>query len=168
MPAPVYVHRHRVRFHETDLAGIVHFSNFFRMMEEAEHAFFRSIGESIHPPQQGTPIRQGWPRVRAACDFHAPLFFEEEIDIEVYLTDIRPRSLRYEMLFWKHPEAPLDQRVKSATGELVVVRVEANAAARSISSVPFSDELRAKLTTVVAQAQTAQTAQKPETGTPGG
>ncbi|MDB6148705.1 MAG: thioesterase superfamily protein, partial [Chthoniobacter sp.] len=29
----------RVEFAETDMAGIVHFSNFFRMMEAAEHAF---------------------------------------------------------------------------------------------------------------------------------
>ena len=31
----------RVEFSETDAAGIVHFSNFFRYMEGAEHAFLR-------------------------------------------------------------------------------------------------------------------------------
>ena len=30
----------RVEFSETDMAGIVHFSNFFRYMEMAEHAYF--------------------------------------------------------------------------------------------------------------------------------
>jgi hypothetical protein len=30
----------RVQFSETDMAGIVHFSNFFRYMERVEHAFF--------------------------------------------------------------------------------------------------------------------------------
>jgi acyl-CoA thioesterase FadM len=34
----------RVQFAETDMAGIVHFSNYFRWMEEVEHAFFRSVG----------------------------------------------------------------------------------------------------------------------------
>ena len=38
----------RIEFAETDMAGIVHFSNFFRMMEATEHAFFRSLGLSIH------------------------------------------------------------------------------------------------------------------------
>jgi len=33
----------RVEFNETDAAGIVHFSNFFRYMESVEHAFFRSL-----------------------------------------------------------------------------------------------------------------------------
>ena len=37
----------RVQFSETDMAGIMHFSNFFKMMEEVEHAFFRSVGLSV-------------------------------------------------------------------------------------------------------------------------
>ena len=44
-----------VEFSDTDMAGIMHFSNFFRFMEAAEHAFFRSLGLSIH-----TPIRSPW------------------------------------------------------------------------------------------------------------
>ena len=39
----------RVLFYETDAAGIVHFSWFFRYMEEAEHALWREAG-SVHPP----------------------------------------------------------------------------------------------------------------------
>ena len=30
-----------VEFGDTDMAGIVHFANFFRYMESAEHAFLR-------------------------------------------------------------------------------------------------------------------------------
>jgi len=37
----------RVEFAETDMAGIMHYSNYFRFMETAEHAFFRSLGLSI-------------------------------------------------------------------------------------------------------------------------
>ena len=36
-----------VEFSETDMAGIVHFSNYCKYMEAAEHRFFRSIGYSI-------------------------------------------------------------------------------------------------------------------------
>jgi acyl-CoA thioester hydrolase len=39
-----YKVRRRVEFSETDMAGIVHYSNFFRYMEAAEHEFFRSLG----------------------------------------------------------------------------------------------------------------------------
>jgi len=34
-----FKHTRRVEFAETDMAGIVHFSNFFRMMESTEHAY---------------------------------------------------------------------------------------------------------------------------------
>ena len=33
-----------IEFAETDMAGIVHFSNYFRFMEATEHYFFRSLG----------------------------------------------------------------------------------------------------------------------------
>ena len=39
--------RRRVEFSETDMAGIVHYSNFFRYMEAAEHEFFRALGFSV-------------------------------------------------------------------------------------------------------------------------
>ena len=35
----------QVEFSETDMAGIMHFSNFFRFMEAAEHAFFSVFGD---------------------------------------------------------------------------------------------------------------------------
>ena len=59
----------RIEFAETDMAGIVHFANFFRMMEATEHAFFRSLGFTIHGHDEGGTT--GWPRVSASCDFRA-------------------------------------------------------------------------------------------------
>ena len=38
----------QVEFSETDMAGLMHFSNFFRFMESTEHAFFRSLGLALH------------------------------------------------------------------------------------------------------------------------
>jgi len=54
--------RRRVQFYETDAAGIVHFSWFFRYMEEAEHALWREAGLSIAPIVADV----GWPRVAAS------------------------------------------------------------------------------------------------------
>ena len=31
----------RVQFAETDMAGVMHFANYFRLIEEVEHAFYR-------------------------------------------------------------------------------------------------------------------------------
>ena len=36
----------RVEFSDTDTAGLIHFSAMLKYMEEAEHAFYRSLGLS--------------------------------------------------------------------------------------------------------------------------
>lgn len=89
----------RVEFAETDMAGIMHFSNFFRLMEATEHLFFRSLGFSIHAEADGATI--GWPRVRAECDYSAPLRFEEEVCIHLLVLEVRRRSIRYAFVFRK-------------------------------------------------------------------
>ena len=83
--------RRRVQFYETDVAGIVHFSWFFRYMEEAEHALWREAGLSIHP--EHSPI--GWPRVAAACEFQRALKFEQEFDIAIRITEMTKRTISY-------------------------------------------------------------------------
>jgi YbgC/YbaW family acyl-CoA thioester hydrolase len=90
----------RVPFADTDLAGIVHFSNFFRYMENAEHAFYRSLGFSVHPKLEGKgESLVAWPRVRVACEYRKPLSFEQEVDVEVWLEELRVRSIRYRFVF---------------------------------------------------------------------
>jgi YbgC/YbaW family acyl-CoA thioester hydrolase len=81
----------RVQFHETDAAGIVHFSCFFRYMEEAEHAFWRSVGLSVAAPD--SPF--GWPRVAVSADFRHPLRFEDEVEIHLQIVAMTERTLRY-------------------------------------------------------------------------
>lgn len=75
----------RVEFYETDLAGIMHFSNFFRYMEIAEHAFVRSLGFSIHQEFDG--VKTGWPRVHVECDFFKPLQYEDEVEIHLQVAE---------------------------------------------------------------------------------
>ena len=81
----------RVQFYETDAAGIVHFSVFFRYMEEAEHAMWRAAGLSIAAPD--API--GFPRVATSFEFLKPLRFEDEFDIRLRVTGKTPKTLSY-------------------------------------------------------------------------
>ncbi len=85
----------RVEFSETDAAGIVHFANYFRYMEYAEHAFFRSLGHSIVDPA----LDVGWPRVHCHCDFKKPLRFEDEVEIHLLVEAITSKSIRYQFRF---------------------------------------------------------------------
>jgi acyl-CoA thioester hydrolase len=83
----------RVEFIDTDMAGIVHYLNFFRYMEAAETAFIRSLGFSIWPREADPPV--GWPRVHVQCDFKSPLKFEDEVEIHLLVAEKRARSLNY-------------------------------------------------------------------------
>jgi YbgC/YbaW family acyl-CoA thioester hydrolase len=108
----------RVEFSETDMAGIVHYSNFFRYMEAAEHEFFRSLGFSVVTRQVEPPV--GWPRVHAECDYKQPLHFEDEVEIRLLVSEKRSKSLSYEFHFRKLNAAP---PVEVARGSLTVVCV---------------------------------------------
>ena len=87
----MFRYKRRVEFAETDMAGIVHFSMYFRYMEEAEHALWRAAGLSIATP--GAPV--GWPRVSASCDFKAPLHFEDEFEVTVEIARVARRTIDY-------------------------------------------------------------------------
>lgn len=108
----------RVEFADTDMAGIMHYSNFFRFMETAEHAFFRSLGLSIVTKKVTPPV--GWPRVRAHCDFKSPLRFEDEVEIHLLVTKKKSKSLSYIFKFRKLNAKP---PIEVARGALTVVCV---------------------------------------------
>lgn len=137
-----YTHRRRVVFSETDLAGIMHFSNFFRWMEETEHAFYRSLGLSVHPLHNGvSETRVGWPRVRATCDYRAPLKFEEELDVELLVSELRSKSISYQFIFRK-----LDaDRTIAAVGGMVVVSVSADPATQKMHAIAIPESFGSQI-----------------------
>ena len=90
MPAPFTTTR-RVEFGDTDMAGIMHFSNFFRFMEAAETDFLRARGLSVS--LAGRRASQcGFPRVSAACDFTKPASVRGRADIAVTVAQSSARS----------------------------------------------------------------------------
>lgn len=130
MPYEIKIRR-RVEFSETDMAGIVHYSNFFRYMETAEHAFFRSLGFSV--VTRTTDPAVGWPRVHAHCDYHAPLRFEDEFEVHLLVTEKKSKALSYQIRFHKIGD---DSR-EIARGKLTVVCVTHNAdGSMSASHIP--------------------------------
>ena len=84
--------KRRAQFYETDAAGIVHFSWFYRYMEEAEHALWREAGLSIAPRETEAV---GFPRVSASFDFHHPLYFEDEFEVYLIVEKITAKTIRY-------------------------------------------------------------------------
>jgi len=93
-----------VEFNETDMAGIVHYANFFHYMEAAEHAFFRSLGFSIWTREVVASV--GWPRVHAECDYKLPLRFEDEVEIHLLVAEKKAKSFTYAFRFRKLNASP--------------------------------------------------------------
>src|SRR5262245_61364776 len=93
MPTPFTTTR-RVEFSDTDMAGIMHFANFFRFMEVAETDFMRSHGLSVSWLQPDGK-RVGFPRVSATCDYARPARFGEVLTITVVVEKIGRKSVTY-------------------------------------------------------------------------
>ena len=152
-----FVCRRRVEFADTDVAGIMHFANFFRFMEVTEHAFYRSMGFSVHPRRVPLPIEVnsgaetagmdtgvGWPRVHASADFRLPLRFEEEVDVELLIEEIRAKTIRYKFRFWKFPD-DAERRALAATGGFVVVAAALDGERGRMKAVAIPVDVRDKI-----------------------
>ncbi len=98
MPYEFKIQR-RVEFSETDMAGIMHYSNYFRFMETAEHAFYRAIGHSVVMTNVDPPL--GWPRVHAECDFSKPLRFEDLVEVHMLVKEKKAKAVTYAFRFHK-------------------------------------------------------------------
>ena len=107
-----YTLRRRVQFYEADSAGIVHFSNYFRYMEEAEHALWREAGVNIAPRESDV----GFPRVAASFEYLRPLYFGDEFEARIRVAALGEKSIRYTCTLKKGEE-------KIGTGSVTIVCV---------------------------------------------
>ena len=136
-----FVCTERVQFSDTDMAGIMHFSNFFRLMERVEHAFFRSLDLSIwdDPATMQAEEKVFWPRVHASCDFHAPLRFEEEARVELLVEEVRTRAIRYLIRVWK------SDGELAAEGRMAAACVQKDRGTGKMKAVLIPERVRSKI-----------------------
>ncbi|MEM9187428.1 MAG: thioesterase family protein [Planctomycetota bacterium] len=83
-----------VEFADTDMAGIAHFSAFFRWMEAAEHELLRSLGHSVFD-KRGDDRAVSFPRVNATCDYRSPARCEDVLKIAVSVVSLGTTSITY-------------------------------------------------------------------------
>jgi len=127
----------RVEFCETDLAGIMHFSNFFRFMETVEHDFYRQLGlKLVTKNEDGSSI--GWPRVSASCDYKRPLKFEDEVDVTLKVAKKTEKAITYDFIFRKKGEEQ-----ETARGSVTIVCCSFREGRMQATFIPkdFSDKL---------------------------
>jgi YbgC/YbaW family acyl-CoA thioester hydrolase len=140
MPAVFSVVRH-VEFAETDMAGIVHFSNYFKWMESCETAFLRSLGVPLIDFVPGQAV--GWPRVNARCDYRAPLRFGDVVEVALAVHELRTRAIVLRFTFRRVVAGQVAPE-PVAEGELTVVCVTGDGRGGMVAQ-PIPPEIRAKL-----------------------
>ena len=140
MESPTFAITRRVEFYETDAAGIMHFSNFFRWMEVCEHEWFRALGL---PMMSTTPegVRLGWPRRATSCDFVRPLRCGDHVRISVSAVAIGTTSVTYEFVFEKDRAG---KWTEVARGKMTTVHVRQDATGR-MEAEPITHAVREAL-----------------------
>lgn len=134
--------KHKVEFVETDMAGIVHFSNFFRWMEACETAFYQSLGLPLISFNPGKVV--GWPRVNVSCEYRAPFRYSDTVEVRLLVKEIRTRAVVYVFQFRKIVRGRPEAKV-SARGEITAVCVKDDPVSGQMVSAPIPRIVRAKL-----------------------
>jgi YbgC/YbaW family acyl-CoA thioester hydrolase len=130
-----------VEFSETDMAGIMHFANFFYWMESCEAAFYRSLDLPLISFVPGNVV--GWPRVAVSCEYKAPLRFNDTVQVRLLVKEIRSKAVIFVFQFRKLRDGqPLPEIV--AQGEVAAVCVTSGADG-VMAAQPIPAEVRAKL-----------------------
>ncbi len=143
MPSEFSITR-QVEFAETDMAGIMHFANFFLWMEACETAFYRSLGLPLISFVPGRIV--GWPRVNVSCSYRTPLRFNDAVEVKLFVKKLGTRSVTYVFQFRKGGEV-------AAQGEVTAVCVTGDAQG-GMTAQPIPADIRARLQEAPASAYT--------------
>jgi YbgC/YbaW family acyl-CoA thioester hydrolase len=129
------IYKRRVEFAETDMAGQVHFSVFFRYMEEAEHAIWRKAGMRI--AAEGRTHQ--WPRIAAQCDFKSRLRVDDEFEVRTEMAKVTNRTIQ-----WAHTMMVGDRLVAQGSVTCVCVQLQPDG---TFKAVPMPPDIVEKLRT---------------------
>jgi acyl-CoA thioester hydrolase len=86
------IHELRVIFGDTDQMGVVYYGNYMRFFEAARAHFWRQLGKSYKDLEAwGVAL----PVVTAHCDYRSPAYYEDLLEIEVDVVELRGASMRF-------------------------------------------------------------------------
>lgn len=114
--------RLKVRFGDIDHAGIVYYPRFLHYFHVALEEFFsQELG--MQYSEVINERRLGFPTVHLEIDFHRPLRFGDEIDVEVGVPEIGTTSIRWRYQVFR-VEGAEGLEEPAAAGEFVTVALD--------------------------------------------
>ncbi len=127
----LFSYRGRVYWSDTDAAQIAHFSSIFRYCERAEEELVVSRLGGWRP---GSIV---FPRVRAECDFHRPLYPHDVFRVDIVEARVGRKSITYRFRVYNETRGWL-----AAEGSIVVVAFDPSKG----EAVEVPEEIRRALT----------------------
>ena len=109
----------RVRWVDTDVAGVMHYSNFFRYFEACEQEFYRSIGATHGHLREKYKIML--PRVEAHCVYKVACKFDDLIEVVMKVREVADKTVTYDFQLYRKDENQL-----AAEGYLKCIAVDLN------------------------------------------
>lgn len=130
----MFTYKRKIRFQDTDAAGVIFFPNQFCFYQEAFEAFLESIGCDLATVARKN--RYHLPVVHAEADYSAPLRLGDTIEIQLKVRHLGKSSLTF--------QADILKQDKINSGRVTVVHVSVNPRTRKKTPLPSS--LRDKIT----------------------
>jgi acyl-CoA thioester hydrolase len=124
----------RVTWADTDAAGVVHYSNYFRFFERAEEEFYAALGFTF------ADFRDSglWlPRVEACCQYKKPSRCNDVLEIEVSVEELREKVIRLGFTVTNKASADV-----VALGHIVIVAADKQAGKATKIPLSIEEKLR--------------------------
>jgi len=84
----------RVHWVDTDVAGVMHFTNYLRYFEACEEEFYRSISLPFDEVRKEFGLRL--PRVEAHCNYKAACRFNDLFDVVMRLREVGQKTITWD------------------------------------------------------------------------
>jgi acyl-CoA thioester hydrolase len=89
----------RVRYSEIDAQGIVFNAHYLTYFDTTLTEFFRTLG-ILFSPQNASTLEYDYHLVKSVVEYHAPIYFDEVIDIYVGVARIGNSSLTFRLFIY--------------------------------------------------------------------
>jgi acyl-CoA thioester hydrolase len=98
-------HEVRVIFGDTDQMGVVYYANYLRYFEGARAAYWRHLGRSYKDLEDaGVAL----PVVEAHCAYKRPARYEDLLEIDIQVGEVRGASIRFVYAVYRGAELLAD------------------------------------------------------------
>lgn len=108
----------RVRWVDTDVAGVMHFTNFLRYFEACEEEFYRSIFLPFNTIREKYGILL--PRIEVHCQYKAACRFDDFIEVTMKVREIAEKTVTYDF-----QTVRLHDQKLAAKGSIICIAVNA-------------------------------------------